>query len=92
MGTCDTVSVSDIERLKLYSAIYTNISLLNNGKSRRPTKLTVETGNGYGFYYLGDHLLHAYSPTLVDPLSHMSTLRSMRAVTFVSVAPQSGTL
>jgi hypothetical protein len=28
-------------------AIYTNVSLLNNQKSRRPTKLTVETGNGY---------------------------------------------
>jgi hypothetical protein len=27
-------------------AIYTNVSLLNNQKSRKPTKLTVETGNG----------------------------------------------
>ncbi|KAI9463576.1 hypothetical protein BJY52DRAFT_921658 [Lactarius psammicola] len=41
-------------------AIYTNVLLFNNRKSRRPTKLKVETGNGYCSHRRGDHLVNAY--------------------------------
>lgn len=60
MGTCDTTSVSVPERLKLRSAIYANVFLLNNRQSKKPTKLTLETGNGYSRHRLGCHVLNAY--------------------------------